>query len=96
MMRQTDNKSENDSFSIVGDLNGELSENERGGYADGNASIHSLTGWGANNSSSALQTWPPLVEQATDGTKEKAINHPPWQKITRKQMEFPFPQQTEK
>jgi hypothetical protein len=36
------------------------------------------------------------VEQATDGTKEKAINHPPWQKITRKQTEFPFPQQTEK
>jgi hypothetical protein len=30
MMRETDNKSENDSFSSVGDLNGELSENERG------------------------------------------------------------------
>jgi hypothetical protein len=29
MMRATDNKSENDSFSSVGDLNGEHSENER-------------------------------------------------------------------
>jgi hypothetical protein len=67
MMRETDNKSENDSFSSVRDLNGELSENEPGGYADWNASINSLTGWGANNSSSALQTMAALVEQATDG-----------------------------
>jgi hypothetical protein len=51
----------------VRDLNGELSENEPGGYADWNASINSLTGWGANNSSSALQTMAALVEQATDG-----------------------------
>jgi len=39
MMRETDNKSGNYSFSSVGDLNGEHSENERGGYADWNASI---------------------------------------------------------
>jgi hypothetical protein len=67
MTRETDIKSENDSFSSVGDLNGEYSENERGGYTDGNASINSLTGWGANNSSSALQTMAALVEQAIDG-----------------------------
>jgi hypothetical protein len=69
MMRETDNKSENDSFSSVGGLNGEHSENGRGGCADWNASINSLTGWGANNSSSALQTMAALVEQATEGNK---------------------------
>jgi hypothetical protein len=36
MRGETDNKSENDSFSSVGDLNGKLSENEWGGYADWN------------------------------------------------------------
>jgi hypothetical protein len=60
-MRETDSKSETNSFPSVRDLNCEHSENEGGGCADWNASINSLTGWGANNSCSASQSMAALA-----------------------------------